>query len=168
MAYQVKFMGEKGKPIVRRCELAGLTLTKGEAVEATDEQVEALRRHPQFGQFEFLIQTTAATFIPTGAYLAGGATFIPTHTTGLPFGAPYAPPMSTTGHETDNVLPTTNPLPGNGLDDVPGIGAEIIGALNARGIFTQDDLRRADDQTLLGISGIDRKRLGRIRAYLRR
>lgn len=55
---------------------------------------------------------------------------------------------------------------GAALLSVDGIGPEIAGALVAMGIDTPDALRAATDDALLGVPGINARRLKRIRRSL--
>jgi len=50
------------------------------------------------------------------------------------------------------------------LTEINGIGQELMRALQAVGLTTAEQVRRADDRALLAIAGIGQKRLLEIRA----
>lgn len=51
------------------------------------------------------------------------------------------------------------------LEDAPGIGPEVAAVLRAVGIETVAALAAADDEQLLAVPGLSRRRLKAIRAY---
>lgn len=52
----VTFLGERGRPEVSQLDILGMVLQRNEAVSFTAQQLDALRAHPQFGQFWLAIR----------------------------------------------------------------------------------------------------------------